>query len=75
MYILRNYNWFLFPDGNSFAWQNLSNHRWSRDYDKLVKFNTQFEAESFLKNHPELENRFDAWIVKEPRESWNGVIG
>lgn len=75
MYILRNYNWFLFPSrGSGFQWENLSNHRWPEDYDRLVKFNTHEEAATFLKAHPELENRFDAWIVQYDKEFWNGVV-
>lgn len=71
MYIFRNYNHFLIHRDGGYYWDDFYIHRFRTDFKKLVKFNTLPEAQEFLAKHPELEERFNAWILLSYESSWD----
>jgi len=71
MFVIRNYNRFMVGTVDSFHWEDFYIHRFSHEYDKLLRFEKYEQAETFINEHPEIENDFDAWIVDYPREGWN----
>lgn len=70
VFILRNYNRFLIRTGQSVRWDNFYIHRFNTDFEKLIKFETKQEGEEFVKNHPEIETDFDAWVVETDPLGW-----
>lgn len=70
-FLIRNYNRFLVGTRESFRWVDFYIHRFTEDFDKLVKFNSKEDAQTFLNQHTELEKDFDAWILPTNRSIWN----
>lgn len=73
VFILKNYNAFLIVGTgttDSFRWDNFYIHRFHADFKKLVKFNTHQEAQDFIDRHPEIEEKFDAWITPTKESDW-----
>ena len=74
MVILKNYNKFLVGTVQSFKWEDFYIHRHPSDYARLVRFDSPEEAQTFLDDHPDVEQDFDAWIVPDERAEWKGTI-
>jgi len=81
MFLIRNYNRYVVDKSKNrwnrddwqpdFYWEDFYVHRFEHDFSRLAQFETREAALKFLKQHPELEERYDAWIVEEEPSSWN----
>lgn len=70
-FLVRNYNRFLVKDRNG-SWEDFYIHRFPSDVKRLMTFSSERDAEKFLKSRPDLEERFDGWILPLDVSDWNG---
>ncbi len=73
VFLIRNYNLFLMKGKYGIKWTNLYIHRFRHDLVRMVIFGSVESAKKFLKQNPELESNFDAWILEVNLESWDNT--
>jgi uncharacterized protein (DUF169 family) len=60
---------------HNYYWKDLQEKEFTpENYYKLMTFDTFAEGRRFVINHPEIENRFKAYVMETDLDLWNNNL-